>query len=154
MTHRQAAHAAAVFFISTWWVGSAQASLGGDTASVMSDAEELHGVVQQSALGQFELREIASDNGMQVREFLNRAGVVFAVPWQGPVMPDLHQLLGAHFPVYAAALGAQPRVGLQRSVRVATPELVVELDGHLRAYVGRSYLPALVPPGVSIGALR
>jgi Protein of unknown function (DUF2844) len=154
MTHRQAAHAAAVFFISTWWVGSAQASLGGDTASVMSDAEELHGVVQQSALGQFELREIASDNGMQVREFLNRSGVVFAVAWQGPAMPNLQKLLGAQFPAYVAALAAQGSPGLHRSVRFATPELVVELDGHLRAYVGRSYLPALVPPGVSIGELR
>jgi Protein of unknown function (DUF2844) len=39
-------------------------------------------------------------------------------------------------------------------VRIATSDLVVESEGHLRAYVGRGYLPALVPAGVSIGELR
>ncbi len=137
----------------TVWVGSARASLGGDAASVLADADELHGVVQPSVSADFEVQEIVSDNGMRVREFLNGAGVVFAVSWQGPVMPDLQTLLGAQFPVYAAALAARERPGLHRSVRVATANLVVESDGHLRAYVGRGYLPALVPPGVSIGTL-
>jgi hypothetical protein len=91
---------------------------------------------------------------MRVREFLNAAGVVFAVTWQGPVMPDLQRLLGAQFPVYAAALAAQERPGSHRSVRITTADLVVESEGHLRAYVGRGYLPALVPAGVSIGTLR
>jgi Protein of unknown function (DUF2844) len=154
MMHRSVGYPLALLIISTTWVGSARASLGGDAASVSSDAEELHAAVQPSVLGQFEIQEIVSDNGMQVREFLNRAGIVFAVTWQGPAMPNLQQLLGAQFPVYAAALSAQERPGLHRWVRVATPELVVESDGHLRAYVGRSYLPALVPPGVSIGELR
>jgi hypothetical protein len=33
-------------------------------------------------------------------------------------------------------------------LRVALPGLIVESGGHLRAYAGRAYLPALVPAGV------
>jgi hypothetical protein len=135
-------------------VESARASLAGDAASVLSDADELHGVVQASILQQFEVQEILTDNGMQVREFLNRGGVVFAVTWAGPVVPDLQRLLGTQFPVYTAELAARDHLGLHRSVRVATSRLVVESDGHLRAYVGRAYLPAMIPAGVSAAELR
>jgi hypothetical protein len=132
----------------------AQASLAGDAASVSSDADSLHGVIQASILQQFQIQQIVTDNGIQVREYLNRAGTVFAVTWAGPVVPDLQQLLGTQFTVYAAALAARDHLGLHRSVRVATSGLVVESDGHLRAYVGRAYLPALIPIGVSTAELR
>jgi hypothetical protein len=111
-------------------------------------------VVQSSILQQFEIQQILTDNGMQVREFLNRDGIVFAVTWAGPVVPDLQQLLGAKFAVYAAALAAREQPGLRRSVRVATTDFVVESDGHLRAYVGRAYLPQMIPIGVSAAELR
>ena len=139
---------------STLRVELAQASLAGDAASVASDADALHGVVQASILQQFEIQQIDTDNGIQVREYLNRDGTVFAVTWAGPVVPDLQLLLGTQFAVYTGALAARDHLGLHRSVRVATSGLVVESDGHLRAYVGRAYLPALVPIGVSAAELR
>jgi hypothetical protein len=140
--------------LTSLWVDSAHASLGSDANSVASDAEQLHGIVQPATLGQARVLEIVTDNGMHVREFLNQQGVVFALTWEGPVMPDLQQLLGAGFPAYSAALAAHERPGLHRSVRVATAELVVESNGHLRAYAGRAYLPALLPAGVSLPDLR
>jgi len=76
------------------------------------------------------------------------------VSWAGPVVPDLRQLLGAQFAAYSAALAARDHIGLHRAVRVATSDLVVESDGHLRAYVGRAYLPAMIPIGVSAADLR
>jgi hypothetical protein len=128
--------------------------LGGNTASILDDANELHGVVQSSTGPQYELQEIVTDNGMQVREFLTLDGRVFAVSWAGPALPDLQRLLGAQFEVYAAALAARAHLGLHRSLRVATTGLVVESDGQLRSYVGRAYLPAMVPTNVSITDLR
>lgn len=143
-----------LLLITTMWVASARASLGSGAESILTDAEELQGVLQPSLHQHFQVQEIISENGMLVREFLSRGGLVFAVSWQGPAMPDLKQLLGAQYPAYAAAIEAQKRPGLQRSVRVATPDLVVESEGHLRAFVGRSYLPGLVPAGVSVDELR
>lgn len=134
--------------------GQARAALGGDSASVLDDAGELHGVVERSVSQQFEIHQIVTDNGMQVREFLNRNGVVFAVSWAGPALPNLQRLLGSQFSVYAAALSAREHLGLHRSVRVATSGLVVESDGQMRSYVGRAYLPAMIPDNVSMADLR
>jgi hypothetical protein len=140
--------------IGSLWVGEARACLGGDLTSVLDDAAGLRGAVQTSSLQQFEIKEITSDNGMRVREFLNRKGIVFAVTWAGPAAPDLQRLLGTQFAVYTTALTTRPRLGLQRSVRVATPDLVVESAGHLRNFTGRAYLPAMLPIGVSAAELR
>ena len=136
------------------WVGAARAGLGGDLTSVLDDAAGLGGTVQTAPLPQFDIEEIVSDNGMRVHEFLNRKGIVFAVTWAGPITPDLQRLLGRQFAVYTTALTARTRLGLQRSVRVATPDLVVESEGHLRNFSGRAYLPAMLPIGVSTAEIR
>jgi hypothetical protein len=136
------------------WAGEARASLGGELTSVLDDAAALHALAQATPRQLFEIEEIVTDNGIHVREFLNRKGIVFAVTWAGPVIPDLQQLLGTQFAVYTTALAARQRPGLQRSVRVATPGLVVESDGHLRNFTGRAYMPAMIPTGVSLADLR
>jgi hypothetical protein len=143
----------AVLGINSLWVGSAHAALGGDAANVPADAAELHGVVNTEIRQQYDIQEISTETGMRVREYLSRDGVVFAVSWSGPVMPDLQRLLGTHFAQYTAALQALAHPGLHRSVRVASSELIVQSGGHLRAYAGRAYLPTLVPAGVSAAEL-
>ena len=122
--------------------GVAHAGLGADAAGVLTDAALLHGAVTAASARQFDIEEISADSGIRVREYLNQNGVVFAVSWSGPVMPDLQPLLGAHYVEYRAGLAALSHPGLHRSVRVASSELIVESGGHLRAYAGRAYLPA------------
>jgi hypothetical protein len=129
-------------------VGSAHAGLGGDVAGALADGSEMHGVVNSITLAKYDIEEITADTGMRMREYVNRDGVVFAVSWAGPVLPDLQRLLGAHYVEYTTALAALNHPGLHRSLRMALPELIVESSGHLRAYAGRAYLPALVPAGV------
>jgi hypothetical protein len=131
-----------------------RASLGGDAASVVADATELHGVARATPLPQYDIEEITSDSGVRVREFLNRNGIVFAVTWSGPVVPDLRTLLGPSFESYINGLGALKHPGTQRSLRLASSELVVEFGGHMRAYGGRAYLPPLIPAGASSADLR
>jgi hypothetical protein len=132
----------------------AQANLGGDAASVVADAAELHGVAHATPLPQYDIEEITSDSGIRVREFLNRDGIVFAVAWSGPVVPDLRSLLGSSFESYIKGLGALKHPGTQRSLRLASDDLVVESGGHMRAYGGRAYLPPLIPAGASPADLR
>ncbi len=134
--------------------GAARAGLGGDIACVFGDAAQLRGVLNSTIGRQFDMAEITADPGIRVREFLNPSGVVFAVSWSGPVMPDLRPLLGAHYAAYSGELAALNHPGLHRSVRFASPDLVVESGGHLRAYTGRAYLPALIPAGVAVTDLR
>ncbi len=114
----------------------------------------MHGALNSTSLPQYEIDEITTDTGMRVREYLGRDGVVFAVSWSGPALPDLQRLLGAHYVEYTTALAALTRPGLHRSLRIETSELVVESGGHLRAYAGRAYLPTRVPAGISTADLR
>lgn len=135
-------------------VPPARAGLGYDAASVQSDADDLHGVAQVTSLRQYAVYEIDSGSGMQVREYVDRSGTVFAIAWVGPAVPDLRGLLGMHFAAYSEALARMSLPGRHRMLRVASPELVVESDGHLRAYRGRAYLPALVPAGIAAADLH
>jgi hypothetical protein len=132
----------------------AHAALGGDAASVIADTAEMHGVAHATLLQQYEIQEITNDSGLRVREFLNRNGVVFAVTWNGPVVPDLRTLLGASFDSYVEQLSAVRHPGTHRSLRLASSALVVESGGHMRAYSGRAYLPLLLPAAASPANLR
>jgi hypothetical protein len=140
--------------INLLWAGPAHAALGGDAASVLADGVASKGTVNAVIRQQYDIEEFTADTGVQVREYLNRDGVVFAVSWTGPVLPDLQRLLGTHFAAYTEGLAALNHPGLQRSVRVASSALVVESGGHLRAYAGRAYVPVLMPAGVSPAELR
>ena len=135
-------------------VGSARAALGADAASVPADCAQLQGELASTSLELYDIDEITDGSGMRVREYLNRAGIVFAVAWSSPAPPDLQQLLGMHFSAYATALAALDHPGLHRSVRIDSAGLIVEAGGHLRAYTGRAYVPALIPTGVTNEELR
>lgn len=135
------------------FAGPARAALGGDAASVAADTLEVPGIDHPTLLQQYDIHEITSDNGMRVREFLNRAGIVFAVAWSGPVIPDLHMLLGTYFTAYFNARTMLKLPGTRRSLRITTSDMVVESGGHMRAFSGRAYLPALIPPGTAVADL-
>ncbi len=135
-------------------VETAQAELGAGRASIVADSTQMQGSVQVYSSPQFEMQEITNPNGVRVREFVNRDGLVFAVAWSGPVEPDLQQLLGVRFAQYLQARMAQTPPGLRRELRLALPDFVIESGGHMRAYRGRAYLPALMPAGASIAALK
>ncbi len=142
------------FIASVLRVGTAQAELGAGSASIVADSTEMQGSVQVYSSPQYEIQEITNPNGIRVREFVNRDGVVFAVAWNGPAEPDLQQLLGVHFAQYHQARMTQSPSALRGDLRLVLPDLVIESGGHMRAFRGRAYLPALVPAGASIAALK
>ncbi|MDP8985691.1 MAG: DUF2844 domain-containing protein [Pseudomonadota bacterium] len=147
--------AAATLSLTLSCAGPAWAALGGDAASVRADVDALRGVVHSTALQRYDIQEITTDSGMRVREFLDGNGLVFAVAWNGPAVPDLQRLLGtANFATYTKALADSKLAGGRASLGIALPELVVESGGHQRAYVGRAYVPALVPAGTAAADLR
>jgi hypothetical protein len=136
------------------WMSVAHAELGGDAASIVADGAQLHGVMQTSNAAPVAVVTITADNGITVREFLDSTGLVFAVSWSGPAIPDLRELLGRYYVRYTSALSALPNAGRQRAIHVAMADLVVQSGGHLRAYSGLAYLPARLPAGVAPETLR
>ena len=84
--------------------------------------------------------------GTTVREYVGADGLVFAVSWNGPFMPDLRTLLGDQFTTMTAEAARHPRAG-HSQLRVERPEVTIESTGHMRAYAGRAWLTAKLPAG-------
>lgn len=138
------------------WPMTASAALGGTVASVESDRVHAKGSLTRMVRTQaYELHEIRSAAGTMIREYVSPSGTVFAVAWEGPWMPDMTQVLGAHFGHYQQAMAARARRRRSRGVvAIDDADLVVQMIGHPRSFSGRAYIPSLVPQGVETGAIR
>ncbi len=122
------------------------ATLGQDVSSVIEDQKQMQATLQITGSGKFAVHEIQLPSGTAVRQYVAPTGMVFAVSWHGPSLPDLRQVLGRYFEQYTGAVrshgaGRGPRAMLQ-------PALVVQSGGHMRAFNGRAYVPQLLPPDV------
>ncbi|HEV2702068.1 MAG TPA: DUF2844 domain-containing protein, partial [Steroidobacteraceae bacterium] len=83
---------------------------------------------------------------------LNATGKVYAVTWHGPSLPNLRQVLGDYFVNYQTA--AKQPVVRHRLVRLNRPDIVIESSGKMRAFVGRAWVPALLPSGVTAADIQ
>jgi len=97
-------------------------------------------------------RELQLPSTTIVTEYLTSTGVVFAVSWHGPFLPDLHQVLGNYFANYQSA--ARQPVVRRRLVRLSSPDIVIESSGRMRAFTGRAWVPALLPTGVTAADIQ
>jgi hypothetical protein len=99
----------------------------------------------------YTLHEVQLENGTTVREYTTPAGLVFAVAWRGPVLPDLTALLGAYFNTFKAETDQTRMMGKRGSpVSIDRDGLVVRSNGRMRNFFGYAYAPALIPAGVII----
>lgn len=98
--------------------------------------------------------ETRHDTGTAVREFADAQGVVFAVTWQGPVLPPMNTLLADYHPAFQAQAEAIRKSGRRSaSLRIQSDALVLQSRGRMRQFVGFAYVPARVPAGVQIDTL-
>lgn len=102
----------------------------------------------------YTVQESVIDAGITLREFITTQGVVFAVAWQGPNLPDLQILLGNYFPQFSSAMAARRSQGVRGPVALSQDDLVVESFGHLRDYRGRAYVRSLLPPQISLDEIQ
>jgi hypothetical protein len=150
-----------------WLPLSASATLGGNAASVDADRVALAATASAApsassamsganatapvTLPGATVQTLTLSSGTVVREYLSTAGVVFAVSWQGPVLPQLKQLLGAsNFAQYVETMSAAQGNGNGRGFAgVNLPGLVVNSGGHMGAFFGKAYLPQSLPAGIT-----
>lgn len=131
------------------------ASLGGDVTSVQADQAKMQGTLRTTSGDSFTVHEIQAPTGVAVKEYVSPAGKVFAITWQGPFHPDLRQLLGAYFDPYTQAVQDQSahRRG-HGPLLIQQPGLVVQVAGHMRSFLGKAYLPQMLPAGVKPEDIR
>lgn len=130
----------------------AAAELGGTADTIPADQQHMKGTLRVTAAAGYTTHEIQASTGTTVREFMDSAGKVFAVAWQGPFMPDLRQLLGTYYDQYSQAL--QSKHVRRTPIVVHESNLVVEAGGHMRSFHGRAYVPQLTPAGVDLTAIK
>ncbi|MGA8492370.1 MAG: DUF2844 domain-containing protein [Terriglobales bacterium] len=133
----------------------ALAALGGDVSSVHEDQAQMKGALKTTETEAYTTHEITAPGKTVVKEYVSPAGKVFAITWQGEFIPNMKQLLGTYFDQFAQTAKAQRENHLgHRPVSIQQPGFVFQNGGHMRAYVGRAYVPALVPQGVNVDALQ
>jgi len=128
------------------------AALGEDATSVDTDIAKMKGQSRATAVAGYTVKEIALPSGTTVREYVSAEGKVFAVTWNGMSQPDLQQTLGTYFEQYESAAAA-PHDG-HHHLSINQDNFVLVTGGHMRAWHGKAYVPALVPPGFSVDDLQ
>jgi hypothetical protein len=136
--------------------GRVSASLGGDASSVTADRVHVQGaLLRLTRTDAYNVQEMQSATGVVIREYSTSTGDVFAIAWQGPWPPDLRQLLGSYYQRFQqqAELSALTRKR-RGALSLQDGELVVEMSGHQRSFVGRALLPRLAPRGLDLQSIR
>ena len=132
---------------------AAWAELGGTAASIKTDQVQMKATLRPAVSNpNYSVHEIQTPQGVTVKEFVSASGTVFAVAWNGPTMPDLQQLLGQYFDSYTTA-AKTPHTG-HKHLTISQPGLVVESQGHMRAFFGKAYIPTMLPTGVTAAELK
>jgi hypothetical protein len=129
----------------------AHAELGG---TMPGQADSTAAAPQTLLNGALRLRTLTDAGNTTINEYATNTGQIIAYTWQGPTMPDLRALLGKYADSYRTGAAASAPDGNLHASRVARPDVIVESGGPMRGYVGRAWLPAALPPGVTASDFR
>lgn len=101
--------------------------------------------------GLFSVQETPLENSTVIKEYARTDGLVFAVSWRGPVVPDLPLLLGTYFPVFKQAQEEALIAGKRGSPLILAKDgLIVQASGRSPHFFGYAYVTHLVPPGIKV----
>jgi hypothetical protein len=128
------------------YAGAGRAALGGAPEQYAEGTTAVSSVTGAGA--SYVARDTTLASGTRVREYVADGGIVFAVTWEGPMLPDLKTLLGKYFDTLVAESARLPRAG-RSQLAVDLPEVVIHSGGHMRAFEGSAWIPAEFPAGFS-----
>jgi|YelNatPaOPRAMG01_1025707.scaffolds.fasta_scaffold10408_4 hypothetical protein len=139
----------------------ASAGLDGNRTQIQDDARKLGLVpgttstknVYASVLLSLPPGSPLSQNGLKtlaVREFFDASGQVFAVAWEGSLLPDLSVLLGTRF----ADIPPRNLSHDRHHLFITTPGLIVRVIGTSRFRAGMAWIPSRLPPGFTLSEIR
>ena len=132
-------------------LGKAPSALAPPSSASSAPGARIQAATPNARSGLYAVHELQLDNGTIVREYATPAGLVFAVSWRGPVLPDLSALLGGYFNTFKLETEQARLRGRRGSpVNIERGGLVVRSNGRMRNFFGHAYAPDLVPAGVDI----
>jgi hypothetical protein len=146
----------AMLFLSMLQCAVAYASLGGAPSNFGATPllrQGARSLAAADSTANYTVTQSTLDEGTVVREYSDTAGVVFAVSWNGPFLPDLRTLLGAHFDTLRSEAARKPKAG-HSQLAVERPDVVIVSTGHMRSYSGKAWIPASLPAGFSTDSIE
>lgn len=129
----------------------ALAALGGDPTSVTNDQIHMQATLRSTQMQGYTVHELSAPSGNTVREFVSPQGKVFGIAWQGPFRPDFQQLFGTYFQQFTDSAKSHRRGS---PLSIEQPGLVVYSGGHMRAFFGKAFVPAMLPQGVTANDIK
>lgn len=129
------------------------AALGGSPSSFGADRVSSEATTRLIQAASYTRVKTTLASGTEVLEYLDANGVVFAVAWSGPFLPDLAQLLGGHFQPLVQQSRQRPH-GIRSRVVVNQPDVMILSGGRMGSFEGRAWVPALLPAGFAAADIK
>jgi hypothetical protein len=121
------------------------------SSAAVSPVASKRAISPTMASGLYSVQGSQLDNGTVVQEYITPAGIVFALTWRGPVLPDLSTLLGDYFQTFKNEIEKIRNTGRRASsLTVQNNGLIVQSSGRMGKFFGHAYAPDLIPTGVKI----
>ena len=121
---------------------ASRAELGGNIASILSEQKEFNSQLSSAQQNGVNVYTQTLPSGIVLQEYLSSNGVIFAVTWSGPSLPNLQVLLGGYFKDYLVAIKES-----RRSVYLSNENIVIQSSGMMGAFQGFAFLPKQAPAG-------
>lgn len=131
-------------------LGGAPSDFGGTPVRAARSLAALSG---SSGAAVYTVNQSTLDSGTVVREYTDAAGLVFAVSWTGPTLPDLRTLLGEKFGALKDAAGKRALAG-HSQLATQQDDVVIVSSGHMRAFTGHAWIPSALPAGFDTNTIE
>jgi hypothetical protein len=118
------------------------AELGGNTDSIFSEQKVFHSQLSNTQIGGVLVYTHTLPSGIIIQEYFSDNGVVFAVTWSGPALPNFQILLGNYFKDYLTAIKES-----RRSVYLNNENVIIQSSGMMGAFQGFAFLTKQAPAG-------
>jgi hypothetical protein len=135
-------------------LGSTPSSFGDTATQTKLAARSLAATTGSTATAPvYTVTQSTLDSGTLVREYADASGIVFAVSWKGPTLPDLRTLLGDKFTVMTSNAAKRPKAG-HSQLAVNQSDVVIVSNGHMRAFEGQAWIPSALPAGFDTSTIE
>ena len=124
------------------------AELGGTTASILSEQKQFNSQLTSSQQNGYSVYTQTLTSGTSFQEYVSPSGIIFAISWSGPTLPNIQAIFGNYYANYLSA--AQES---RRSIYSSSDSLVIQSTGIMGAFQGFAFLPKQAPAGFTLNNL-
>jgi len=124
------------------------AELGGTTASISAEQKQFNSQLTSTQQNGYTVYTQTLTSGTIIQEYVAPSGIIFAISWSGPSLPNIQAIFGNYYANYLSAAEKS-----RRSIYTNSDALVIQSTGIMGAFQGFAFLPKLAPTGFTVNNL-